>query len=641
MRFVTPNAFALVAGAVLSCTPDRITRPHPNAAVVSVTPDSNLQQLINNAQAGDTIILSAGTYHVTVDTGFVFKNKTNLTVLGQGSATVIAIDSANNYGFFIRDNNNGLTISNLRIQGTPHFIDPESVVVVQTGIAPSGGSVHNRNIRLTDLEISDVAVGISVGAPGTPTSDCSDITTASSHHIVIARNLIRNIVGGKRASGIGIHLDNARQATVANNEIRDAPRHSIYQARCGDSVVIRENLILDHGRSHPYRERAAVVVARSAHVTVANNLFVNSYDHALSVEYVCDTESCGLPVDHIYLINNTFLGSRTASIWLNADTTGKEIVAWGNTFYHFNGVLDPDIGKSTNPWTYPLTPTSITSPSSWFSTQAIAEADSNYLFVMQNNVLCHVLAKYNTMPTSGWTYSCSSTQWTPDFRDIVSVDQAHIHSMQNSVLHFVTQGPAYAAWSYSPYSTGWNSFQSMAAVNGSLFVVSGSQNTLSRISPPVSISASVNLPAAAQGLAAAKGRLFLLSGNCIYEVNLSTLGRTQHDCSPHPAPPAPTGFGLSSMTSPYIGAGSNWYANATLTWSNPGSVTWEIYGASGYGGGAPPGNATLIGSGPSPSSSLVIQKLVGSSPAYWTYWIRFTNPTSPWAAPVYVEYPAH
>jgi hypothetical protein len=202
-------------------------------------------------------------------------------------------------------------------------------------LASGSDRMHLTRARFHDLEIRNAAVGISVVGSGNGV--CDDIRITSNR-----LDNIQDVVspsGITSGSGYGIHNDGCSNVRIADNVIRNADRHSIYQAsayqpgrpRASGSVIIDHNLIIDHAKTSSLNNEwlVALDVARSSNVVVSNNVIVNPYHDVIGIEDPGE-EKKNYSVENISLLNNSVLGSRQADVFL---TARGSFTSQGNRFF--------------------------------------------------------------------------------------------------------------------------------------------------------------------------------------------------------------------------------------------------------------------------------------------------------------------
>ncbi|HEX6575856.1 MAG TPA: right-handed parallel beta-helix repeat-containing protein [Gemmatimonadaceae bacterium] len=308
-----------------------ITIPILPAAAQRISSVADLRSAIAGARANSRVTIPAGVWNIG-STPIRIEGKRNVQIVGAGAGrTIIRASGSAPFIFELAGSNDGLTVADMTLEGA-------SRLSRNTHALASGSDRMNlTRARFHDLEIRNVAVGISVA--GTGNGYCDDIQITSNR-----LDNIQNVVkadGTTSGSGYGIHNDGCTNVRIADNVIRNADRHSIYQAfayqpgrpRASGSVVIDHNTIIDHGKTSSLDNewQVALVVARSANVTVSRNEIVNSRFDAISIEDPSGEERTNYSVHDIRLVDNIIRNARTADLFV---TAGGTIISKGNRFYH-------------------------------------------------------------------------------------------------------------------------------------------------------------------------------------------------------------------------------------------------------------------------------------------------------------------
>ncbi len=281
-------------------TPKALSFATAATNVVQVSTVAQLRAAVRNAVPNTAITVAAGTYDLGNE-GIKIEEKNGLDISGAGiGQTVIKTGSGAAYGFELVGRVSNLSVAHLSIQGT---------LPAQTNTHALAGGSYRMSLsgaRYFDLDIRNVAVGISVG--NSSVGGCTNVQITGNYLTNIQDFLKPD--GTTPGSGYGIHNDGCTATRIADNVIRDADRHSIYQAggyqQPGPgSVVIEHNLIINHAKTSSLNATwlVAIVVARSSNVVVANNVIVNPYHDALSIE-----TAGPYAVNNVRLINNTQRG---------------------------------------------------------------------------------------------------------------------------------------------------------------------------------------------------------------------------------------------------------------------------------------------------------------------------------------------
>lgn len=295
--------------------------------VLNVSTVAELRSAIVDAATRTQIVMAPGTYDLGNE-GIRIENKNDLEISGAGRGkTIIKLGPAVAIGFNTAGTDSRITLNHFTIQGTL----PSTVVT--TAIGSDNDRVALNGATFSDLEIRDVGIGISIATPRG--GQCSEIN--------ITDNLLDNIQdfplpdGSTSGSGYGIHNVDCWHVKIADNVIRNADRHAIYQALedgyRGSGVVIQHNLILDAATTptidRPYL--VALVVARSKDVVVADNVIVGAAHEAMSLENYGPADTIKSPVGNVELINNIIIGARVADLYLTAP---GDFIYWGNRSAH-------------------------------------------------------------------------------------------------------------------------------------------------------------------------------------------------------------------------------------------------------------------------------------------------------------------
>lgn len=126
-------------------------------------------------------------------------------------------------------------------------------------------SVNVKNIRVYNNVINGFKLGISLNAdsPNYTVSNC-----------IVYNNVVLNCGGTTSGNGYGIHLANARNCVISDNDVENCERHAIYHAY-GENNLIINNLIREHCKNiTTYNLLAAVEIGRkSKNVIVKGNTF--------------------------------------------------------------------------------------------------------------------------------------------------------------------------------------------------------------------------------------------------------------------------------------------------------------------------------------------------------------------------------
>lgn len=465
-------------------------------------------------------VSAAGAGHENRNDGIWISNRTNLTIRGSGHSSIIRFSRNTYIGLVVRSNVQNLTIRDLTIEGgllpgeetkrryesgsdtkpcsgapVPMpggcFTEGTGAYPNTHGIGSYTGATNVSNVFISNLQVRNLAVGISVGAETVGPQDTRFCAPNSYNNVTVVGNVVRNMYGRDSGSGYGIHGVCVENLLIVDNVIENTGRHAIYQGRTrtiGESpgnVLIVRNTVSNHGDvngTFADHNRAAIAIARSVNTTAAGNVVIGSREAGISVESEGSFHAANNAVIGNHFVDAT---AAAANIWMNAP--GQVATVWGNSF---NG--SPQCGRqqSDQPCVK-IQQGSTQEPSYWSGTQwielvAAARPETGQagqladarLFVMQNNRLHTVSPVWGTSPgtssADSWPYAYSTTDWSSGigFQGMAASDGA-IYVLQNSVLHRVTPGPSGTQWPYSYSTTAWApEFKSVSpGADGSLFIV--------------------------------------------------------------------------------------------------------------------------------------------------------------------------
>jgi hypothetical protein len=315
--------------------------PSFRAEAQGVASVAELRSAIDGARPGSTIRIAAGTYDVG-SRPLRIEGRRGIQIIGAGAGrTIIRASASAPFIFELAGSNDDIEVAGMTLLGASRLTTNTH------GLASGSDRMNLTRAWFHDLDIRNVAVGISVVGSGN--GICDDVR--------ITGNQLSNIQDVMRADGVtsgsgyGIHNDGCSNARISGNTIRNADRHSIYQASAyqrgrpaaSGSIIIEDNVIIDHGRtsSLPNEWQVALAVARSSNVVVSRNEIVNSRFDAISIEDPTE-ERQGHTVRNVSLIENTVRGARTADVFLTAAGT---FTSRGNRFYRGNALSRPVIRR--------------------------------------------------------------------------------------------------------------------------------------------------------------------------------------------------------------------------------------------------------------------------------------------------------
>ena len=307
-----------------------ISSPIARSDAQRVSSVADLRAAIAGARPGATVSIAPGTYDIGA-TPIRIEGKRNVRIIGAGAGrTVIRASGSAPFILELAGSNDNLEVADMTLLGAARLTRNTH------GLASGSDRMNLTRARFHNLEIRNVAVGISVVGSGNGICDDVRITSNQLGNI----QDLMNANGITSGSGYGIHNDGCSNVRITGNTIRNADRHSIYQASAyqpgrpaaSGSIVIANNVIIDHGKtsSLPNEWQVALVVARSSNVVVSGNEIINPYHDAISIEDPSG-EQRGYAVRNISLLDNTVRGGRTADVFL---TASGAFTARGNRFYH-------------------------------------------------------------------------------------------------------------------------------------------------------------------------------------------------------------------------------------------------------------------------------------------------------------------
>ena len=303
---------------------------------------ADLRDAIAGARSGARLSVPAGTFDIGA-TPLRIDGTRNVSIVGAGAGkTIIRASASAPYIFELAGSNDNLEVAGMTLEGAARLRK-------NTHALASGPDRMNlTRARFHDLVIRNVAVGISVA--GTGNGICDDVRISSNR-----LDNIQDVVtpeGTTSGSGYGIHNEGCSNVTISHNTIRNADRHSIYQAsayqpdrpRASGSIIIENNVIIDHGRtsSLPNEWQVALVVARSSNVVVSGNEIINPYHDAMSIEDAPE-EGRALVIRNISLIDNVVRDGHAADLFLTASGT---FTSRGNRYYHGDVIQRPTIRRN-------------------------------------------------------------------------------------------------------------------------------------------------------------------------------------------------------------------------------------------------------------------------------------------------------
>jgi parallel beta-helix repeat protein len=186
-----------------------------------------IQEAVNAASAGDTILVRRGAYN-----GSVIVNK-SISILGEDSASTI-VDSGRN-GSVFRVTGGGVRISNFTVQNSGST-DYESGIRLE----PSVGNVISHNIIL------NTTVGISLFSSSNNTIVHNSISSSGLHAIYVdssANNMISNNMISGRSYGISLY--SSSNSSVSYNVLSQGIYVGINLYSSKENVVVANTVLMN------------------------------------------------------------------------------------------------------------------------------------------------------------------------------------------------------------------------------------------------------------------------------------------------------------------------------------------------------------------------------------------------------------
>jgi len=308
-----------------------------------------IEKAVDTMQAGDTIIIKAGTYHEriyieksgTQANPIIIKNYNNDKVIIDG--TGITWDGT--WGGLLHiDRCSHIKISGLKIQHSTHagifldnahYIDIKNMQTYDT--YSSGIGVWNSS----DVEVKSNDVNLACNDGG---QEC--ITVSDSHHVNITYNEVHNSGPGTNG-GEGIDIkEGSHDVAVKYNEV-----HHIYgENRPGLYAdawdMYTHHILFESNRVHHMGGNAISIASENGglleHVTFINNIIYNNADGGLIVGGWTSEGKVvqSNPVRHINIINNTFYNTGGDGIYIDNIYT-KDIKIYNNIIQNRDNVELP------------------------------------------------------------------------------------------------------------------------------------------------------------------------------------------------------------------------------------------------------------------------------------------------------------
>ena len=250
---------APAAGRWLAST-SHIWRPEEFGAKGDASTDdvTTFQAAVTAMSSGSTLFVSKN-HKITAALSIADKSRIRITGPGRIFLSGAATGA---YIFQLSGTVDDLEIDSLTLAGD------NNTGYTQSAIGNASGQTIS-NVRFHDLKISQINVGISLNADLSGTYDSA----------WVYNNKFKDIIGTGSGQGYGVHMSNATNAHVYDNEIDNASRHSIYHAKGGRGNKIHGNTIRNHRRDvFTGGFFAALAISRSNEVSAYGNTFVDCYD---------------------------------------------------------------------------------------------------------------------------------------------------------------------------------------------------------------------------------------------------------------------------------------------------------------------------------------------------------------------------
>ncbi len=245
-----------------------------------VYPGQSLQEAIDSAQSGDTLLVHAGTYYenVVIDksVSLIGENKDKTIIDGNGTGTVVYV-TANNViitGFKIQKSGSqpGTSYAGIKISGCMN-VNLTGNHVTRNKI---GVFVTSQKSRIAENNVTKNGQGIALYDSSEVTVQ-ANILTASTVGISLALSFNNNIVGNSvtnsSSGGHGITLlSNSFNNTIFSNNLTNN-YHGIWLSGSFNNWIV-ENNIADN-------ELLGIELASSPGNVIYHNNFVNNPKHVV------------------------------------------------------------------------------------------------------------------------------------------------------------------------------------------------------------------------------------------------------------------------------------------------------------------------------------------------------------------------
>lgn len=240
-----------------------VVESYDDAGVLQSTSNSDdwtaaIQQIIDDANEGDTIWIPQGTFHAnTVN----IEDKVDLRICGPGT---IVWGTADEGGFNFIGSCSRVLIDGLKMIGSN--LESHS----HRGVAcPSNPALDLDQIYVTNCHIIGCRLSISVSAD----------TSGRAQNIIVQNNYVEPCVGSAIGT-YGIHAaegsDDVYNVLIDGNTVVNAGRHAIYLARGRGMMCINNRIVGHRVGLIETSQFPAVICSRGDGVLIQNNTFTDS-----------------------------------------------------------------------------------------------------------------------------------------------------------------------------------------------------------------------------------------------------------------------------------------------------------------------------------------------------------------------------
>ena len=212
---------------------------------------TTIQEAVDNASTGDTIIVANGTYYESV-----LINVTNVTLKGNSSSACKIIyhydgsHELDDYAAVINVTASGVNITGFNISATGNY----SYGIRLNSTAAYNSNITNNNISTTDMYSH--AIFICQSSNNAVKNNKIDLASISGYGIYLSNstgnNLINNSIEVTGSYGIGIFLiDHSKNNTITNNTITtiNSWGTGIYLQDLSNNNNLTDNIIKTYGSS--------------------------------------------------------------------------------------------------------------------------------------------------------------------------------------------------------------------------------------------------------------------------------------------------------------------------------------------------------------------------------------------------------